>query len=348
MAIRLHFAGPIQYRLQGAADLARTTAEVSARRMLKGPRRPGWNWFLEVSTQMLRRQLVTAFNMADVEHARAYLDSIVISSPASSQVHTTEVVHKNFRGNWVASERAESGVTMLYLHGGGYSFYPRAYAHYVALVALAANARTFALDYRLAPEHRFPAQLEDALSAYRWLLESGTHPDDLVVLGDSAGGNLALALLLTARNMQLALPALAIVLSPATDFESEYPSFITNEEFDWITRKMLGGWCEWFCDPAQRREPLISPLWADLRGLPPVYIQAGGSEILYDSIRRFAEQARQQGADVSLESWEDMNHDFQMFGAQTPQSAEALRRIGEVIDVRVRRKKSVFCETGLH
>jgi len=289
MAIRLHFAGPIQYRLQAAADLARMTAEVSARRMLKGPRRPGWNWFLEVSTQMLRRQLVTAFNMADVEHARAYLDSIVISSPASSRVHTTEVVHKNFRGTWVASERAVSGVTMLYLHGGGYSFYPRAYAHYVALVALAANARTFALDYRLAPEHRFPTQLEDALSAYRWLLESGTHPDDLVVLGDSAGGNLALALLLTARNMQLALPALAIVLSPA-----------------------------------------------------------GGSEILYDSIRRFAEQARQQGADVSLESWEDMNHDFQMFGAQTPQSAEALRRIGEVIDMRVRRKKSVSCETGLH
>lgn len=274
--------------------------------------------------------------MADVKRARAYLDSVLISSPACAEVDVTNVVHERFRGAWALSKRAESPVTVLYLHGGGYSFYPRAYAHYVALITLAADARTFALDYRLAPEHRFPAQLEDALNAYRWLLETGTDPDDLVVIGDSAGGNLALALLLAARNSQIALPALAIVLSPATDFDSDYPSISANQEFDWITERMLRSWVDWFCDSVQRKDPLISPLWADLHGLPPIYIQAGRCEILYDGIQAFANRASTQGADVTLESWEDMNHDFQMLGTGAPQSAEALRRIGEVIDLRVR------------
>jgi acetyl esterase/lipase len=95
-------------------------------------------------------------------------------------------------------------------------------------------------------------------------------------------------------------------------------------------------WRDWFCDPAQRRDPLVSPLWADLRNLPPIYIQAGSAEILYDSIREFADHGKNQGADVVLESWEDMTHDFQIFGHEVPQSADALRRFGEVIAARVR------------
>jgi acetyl esterase/lipase len=104
---------------------------------------------------------------------------------------------------------------------------------------------------------------------------------------------------------------------------------------------MLEQWADWFCDSAERRNPLVSPLWADLRGLPPIYLQAGRAEILYASIRAFADRAQEQGADVVLETWEDMNHDFQMFGLDSPQSAEALRRIGQVIDVRVRGQKKM-------
>jgi epsilon-lactone hydrolase len=346
MTIQIHFTGPIQYRLQRAAELSRSLVEVSTRRTFKGPRRPGWNWFVELGTHVLRRQLITAFNMTDVKRARTYLDSVVISSQACSEVVLANVVQEKFRGTWVAGKRAQSGVTVLYLHGGGYSFYPRAYAHFVALITLAAEAKTFALDYRLAPEHRFPAQLEDALSAYRWLLETGTDPEDLVIIGDSAGGNLALALLLAARDSHLALPALAIVLSPATDFVSDYPSISSNQEFDWINERMLRSWAEWFCDPAQRKDPFVSPLRADLRDLPPIHMQAGRCEILHDSIQAFADRGRSQGADVILESWEDMTHVFQMFGADAPQSSAALRRIGEVINMRVRgreKKKTVFC-----
>ena len=336
MVARVHFAGPTRYRLRSAAEIGESILKVSARRMLKGPRQPGWNCLVELNTEILQRLVTTAFKMHDVKEARFYLDSVVISSPALSGVDITPVVQEKFRGSWFAQKNAEARVTVLYCHGGGYSFYPRAYAHFIALITLAAKSRTFALDYRLSPEHRFPAQLEDALNAYRWLLETGTDPENLVLIGDSAGGNLALALLLAARDSGMPLPALAIALSPATDFETKHDSIVRNQASDWIDRQMLEKWADWFCDPAQGRHPLVSPLSADLHGLPPIYLQAGGSEILYDSIRAFADSAQSQGAEVVLETWKDMNHDFQMFGPDVPQSAEALRRIGEVIDVRVR------------
>jgi monoterpene epsilon-lactone hydrolase len=128
---------------------------------------------------------------------------------------------------------------------------------------------------------------------------------------------------------------LAVLLSPPTDFVTEYAGMERNAGFDWIDKEMAMRWAEWFCGSAQIHDPLISPLRADLRGLPPIYIQAGRCEILYDSICAFAVAAKQQGAEVVLESWEDMNHVFQMFGEGAEQSREALRRIGEVIGSRV-------------
>jgi len=233
----------------------------------------------------------------------------------------------------------------LYLHGGGYCFYPRAYADFIALITRAAESRTFALDYRLSPEHRFPAQLEDALHAYRWLLDSSTDPSRLVIAGDSAGGNLTLALLLAAREANLPQPALAIALSPPTDLETEYASMVSNRGFDWIDEPMVMRWADWYCHPSRRRDPLVSPLCADLRGLPPIYIQAGRAEILYDSIQAFSQHAQSQGANVVLDAWDDMTHDFQMFGPYAPQSTEALRRIREVVDLRVRKGKAEAVST---
>jgi len=338
MRSRIHFHGPARYRTQSAAALCQSIVDASVRRSLKGPRRPGWNWFMEVATQVLKRQLTIAFNMRNINEARRYLDSLIMS-PQVPQVRISESAHEYFRGSWFACKNLQSPLTLLYFHGGGYSFYPKAYAEFIALIALAAKSKTFALDYRLSPENRFPAQLEDALHAYRWLLENGTHPENLVVAGDSAGGNLTLALLLGARDAKLPLPALAIVLSPATGFHNDHECVAANEEYDWIDSRMLAQWTDWFCDPAQRQDPLVSPVLADLRGLPPIYIQAGRDEILYDGIKAFADRAKHQGADVVLEAWDHMNHDFQVFGFDVPQSAEALRRIGEVVDAQVRGKR---------
>lgn len=335
MVARIHFAGPIQYRVRSAAEIGESILKASARRMLKGPRQPGWSWLVELNTAVLKRLVTTAFRLRDVREARCYLDSVVISSPALSRVSITPVVQGKFRGSWFAQENTQTPATVLYCHGGGYSFYPRAYANFIALITLAAKSRTFALDYRLSPEHRFPAQLEDALGAYRWLLETGTDPDHLVLAGDSAGGNLVLALLLAARDSRLPLPALVIALSPPTDFETKHASIVRNQASDWINKQMLDQWTSWFCDSSEGCQPLVSPLRADLRALSPIYIQAGRSEILFDSIQAFADRARGQGAEILLESWADMNHVFQMFGPDVPQSAEALRRIGEVIATRV-------------
>jgi acetyl esterase/lipase len=338
MNAQMHFTGPLRYRLRGAAGLSQSVLAVLTRRTLKGPRLPGWSWFVELATQILKQQTLEAFRMGDVKEARRYLDSIMISSPALLEVSITPVVQEKFRGSWFAGKNTEPRVSVLYFHGGGYAFYPQAYANFIALITLAARSKTFALDYRLAPEHRFPAQLEDALNAYRWLLEKGTDPGNLIFAGDSAGGNLALALLLSARESKIPLPALAVALSPPTDFEIDLRG---NWDSDWIEKRMLAQWADWFCDSAERRNPIVSPLWADLSGLPPIYIQAGRAEILYNSIQAFADRAKKQGADVVLQAWEYMNHDFQIFGPDAHQSAEALRRIGKVIEERVPMQKGV-------
>jgi epsilon-lactone hydrolase len=338
MAARLHFHGPVRYRLRSAATLCQSLIETSAARILPRGGRLGWNWYAEVAERVLKKQLAIAFKMQDVNAARCYLDSLFLALPLRP-IAIRDLVLPQFRGSWFLPQDADSRTTLLYLHGGGYSFYPRGYGDFIKQIALAAKARTFALDYRLAPEHRFPAQLEDALAAYRWLLDSDIPPDSLVLAGDSAGANLALALLLAARDQSIQLPALAVLLSPPTGFEAVDENVVRKHE-DWITEPMLRKWVAWFCDANQFQNPLVSPVCADLRGLPPIYIQAGRAEILFPTIQAFVDRARTQGASVSLESWEGMTHVFQLFGAGTPQSAEALRRIGEVIDERIRRAEN--------
>jgi monoterpene epsilon-lactone hydrolase len=328
MGMAFEFTGPIDCQGRSLASAARAVLDVSARRLLRGPRRPAWGWELEVRTEVLRRQLRTAFGMRDINQARACLDSIV--ARASARVRTAR--DPDLQGYWCVPANVAQERTVLYLHGGGYSFYPRVYVAMVAQIALAAKSKTFALDYRLAPEHRFPAQLQDALSAYRRLLQTDTDPGSLVVAGDSAGGNLALALLLAARDAHLPMPALAVLISPATDFRLDR---LSPQDCDWIDPVMLARWAGWFCGADQRCDPLISPACADLRGLPPMYVQAGGCEILYPSIRAFVQEARRQSVDATLDTWEEMNHDFLIFGPDIPQSGDALRRLAAAIDLRL-------------
>lgn len=331
----LKFSGSVRHRFGSAAVLGKATAEVCLRRLLRRQHCPSWNLMAELSTEIAKRQLFAAFQMSDVNEARAYLDSIVVDSGVISKVAISKVDEREVRGSWFIPKRSNPEVAILFLHGGGYSFYPRGfYDGLSAMLALSAKARVFALDYRLSPEHPFPSQLIDATKAYEGLLATGIHPSRLVVAGDSAGGNLTLSLLLYLRESKLPPPALAVCLSPATDFGATTLE-TANAELDWITPQMALRWADWFCSPHERNNPLVSPVNADLQGLPPIYIQAGGAEILLASIQQFVTEGKRQGADISLEIWPDMNHDFQAFGYDVPQSREALRRIGEVIAKRL-------------
>jgi acetyl esterase/lipase len=303
---------------------------VSVRRLLRGPLLPSWTWELEVSTHFLKLQAEASFDIKDIEQGRLYERSLVFHSDAVEQVRITRV-ETAVLGDWYEADTGTAAVTMLYLHGGGYASYAGAYLNFIALTTLAARSRTFALDYPLIPEHTFPAQLDCAMAAYRWLLETGVEPGRLVVAGDSAGGNLALALLLALRDGGEALPALAICMGPWTDPSNPGDSMTTNARYDWVGKRMADRWSQWFVADDSLDNPLISPVKADLTGLPPIYIQAGGAEILLDMIVEFADRAAQQGAEVTLDVWPEMTHDFQAFGDMVPQSREALERIGEVV-----------------
>lgn len=337
MPIKLNFEGPARYRIRAMEVMTRAAARASARRFFKRRRLPGWNWDFEIGTAMLKAHLAEAFEIGDVQRARQFIDAVVLDSPVLRQVNLTPVEMEALRSRWFVPKDFEPQVTLLYFHGGGFSFSPRAYGDLIARLTLETKAKTFAPDYRLAPEHQFPAALEDAVASYRWILDAGTDPAKLIIGGDSAGGNLTLTVLLCAREQGLPLPAMAFALSPATDFlDPGRPSIFGNQDYDWIDPAMLMTWASWYCEPAQWSDPHVSPIYADLRGLPPIYIQAGRAEVLFDSIAAFVDRAVEQKADVTLEAWDDMNHVFQSFGDRLPQAQAALRRIGEVVEMRMR------------
>lgn len=195
-------SGKGQYQRKSFFTLLRSSLIVSTRRLLRGPQLPNWSWMLETSTHLMRAQARTAFDMATPAESREYEDALIFYSSAMPQVNVVSV-DAPIKGDWYQPKSDVSEVTVLYLHGGGYTYYPKALRSLIALVALAAKARTFAPDYRLAPEHSFPAQLEDARASYLWLLEEGIQAEQLVVIGDSAGGNLTLALMLALRDAHL-------------------------------------------------------------------------------------------------------------------------------------------------
>jgi acetyl esterase/lipase len=233
-------------------------------------------------------------------------------------------------GEWIepaAPNHAARGRCILYLHGGGYfGMSARTHRSITSRLATWSDTRLFALDYRLAPEHRFPAALDDALAAFRALIAAGTPPSRILVAGDSAGGGLALALLVALRDAHDALPAAAVLFSPWTDLAATGQSFTDNNGRDallfgsWlptIARHYLGG------TPATH--PLASPVYADLTGLPPLLAQVSESEVLLDDSRRVIEQATRVGVPATLQLWPDVPHGWQLFAPILPEARSALR-----------------------
>jgi monoterpene epsilon-lactone hydrolase len=267
-----------------------------------------------------------------VEFLRSKLDSPFLPRPSLPQsVKIRQVNEDGVRGEWV-EWTTDPQSTIYYLHGGGYiTCSPATHRSFTMALSRAAKARIFALDYRLAPEHRFPAAVEDSVNGYLWLIKNGVDPDRIVIGGDSAGGGLTMATLVALRDAGEKLPRAAFCLSPWTDLEGTGQSLITNDQRDSMfygesIRKVapiyLGSW------PAT--DPLASPIYADLSNLPPLLVYVSSSEVLLDDSVRLAEHAKRCGVNVDLRIWDNLPHAWPFLIAfKIPEARKALDEIAQ-------------------
>jgi acetyl esterase/lipase len=234
---------------------------------------------------------------------------------------------------WLKPKRAPEGKLLLYLHGGAYIMGNIAtHRQFVSHIAREAGVRALLPEYRLAPEYPFPAAVEDAAGLYRALLADGYAAEDIVVAGDSAGGGLTMALLLVLRDAGDPLPAAACVLSPWLDLAASGETMTTHAERDpWFKPEDMPIVADYYCAQGQRENPLASPVYADLSGLPPLYIQVGAEEILLSDSTRAADKVTASGGEVDIEIWPGMWHVFQMFVQLVPESRKATCKIGAFV-----------------
>ena len=270
----------------------------------------------------------------DVRKERAYLEGLGSMFKLPRGIQVVKELANGVAAEWLIPPAVSPGRVVLYLHGGAYvAGSINSHRSIAANIAIAAKARAFIIDYRLAPEHPHPAAVEDAVAVYKWLLSNKVDSKHLAVVGDSAGGGLTLALLISLRDGNIPLPAAGICLSPWTDLAFSGESWKSKAAVDLIVfdikerefaRLYLGG-----LDP---KTPLASPLYADLKGLPPLLVQVGTNEVLLSECTQMVERAKQAGVNAVLDEWEKMQHVWQFAASFIPEGRRAIARIGEFID----------------
>lgn len=241
------------------------------------------------------------------------------------------VVTDSFKGEWVRARAARRDSVLLYLHGGAYVFCsPLSHRHLVAALSEATGLAAFSLDYRLAPESPFPAAVEDSVAAVRWLLAQGIAADHLVIAGDSAGGGLTVATMLSLRDAGGPLPLAGVCISPWADLTVTAKSFTTNDEAR-STRDRLSKYAKLYLNGTDAKHPLASPIFADLEGLPPLLIQVGGAEPFYDDAINLEERAKSCDVETELEIWEEMIHVWHYFYPMLTAGRDAIGHVGEFV-----------------
>jgi acetyl esterase/lipase len=242
-------------------------------------------------------------------------------------------IKNGLRGIWVTLPDTLAERVVLFFHGG--CFTTGSTDSHLGLcirLARASRARVFSVDYRLAPEHVFPAAVEDAVAAYRFLIAKGYGPHHIVPVGISAGGTLVLSLLISARDQNLPLPLAGVCMSPVTDMNFSGESILKNRERDWITPERLQAIRTVYLAGRDIKDPLASPVHARLAGLPRLYVQAGTHELLVSDIGAFVDKARWAGVPVQAEIWEGMFHSWPLFAEQLPEGQEAIDQAGAFIE----------------
>jgi monoterpene epsilon-lactone hydrolase len=268
-----------------------------------------------------------------IEEQRAQMEVGFAQFELPTDVRCDPVDAGGVRAEWITTPDVVAERVVCYLHGGGYALGSiSTHREMVSRLSRAASARVLIVDYRLAPENPYPAALDDSITTYRWLLSTGVDPARLVIAGESAGGGLTVATLVALRDAGEPLPRAGVCMSPWVDLECLGESTVTKAEIDPVaTRDNLLMLAKAYLGDIDPRTPLASPLYADLTGLPPLLIQVGTAEVLFDDATRLADRARATGVDVILEPWEDMIHMWHFFAAILPEGQQAIDRIGEFI-----------------
>jgi monoterpene epsilon-lactone hydrolase len=285
---------------------------------------------------------------------RKYMDEIFADRVFDASF--TAVDAGGVPGEWVLAPGADPARRTLYIHGGAFMMgSPRSHRTLTSQFSLLTGGAVLAIDYRLMPEHRRSAGIEDCRSAYRWILEhgpTGAAPAQTVfVAGDSAGGNLTLSLIQWVRDQRLRAPDAAVALSPLTDATLAGPSLRTHVDSDPMLGPLFGPmaripntlllWIGWIQTRINPRDPVISPLRGDLAGLPPVLLQASEAEMLFDDSQRYANRAQAAGSQVRLQRWTHMVHVWQIFNPELPEAREALAEIGKFLNTAAPRRAVV-------
>jgi acetyl esterase/lipase len=247
-------------------------------------------------------------------------------------VNVQSVQQGPVRGEWLVPRAIRSEGVLLYLHGGGFISGSAALFRLISVrLCELLGARVFSPDYRLAPEHPFPAAIEDAVAGYRWLLKNGASPRDIVVAGESAGGGLAFSLLLALRGDGGPLPAGVVVMSPWTDMEGSGESVVKNAATCVMCGENIPALAALYLHGQPARAPLASPIYADLAGFPPVLLQVSGSELLLDDARRMYQNAQAAGVRSRLSIYPGQPHGWHILYGILPEATTACREAAEFV-----------------
>ena len=290
----------------------------------------------QLQTIIQRLKASPLLGLTSLEDLRAGYEQMSAALPVAGDVTCEPVDAAGVKAEWITAPGAGRDRAVLYFHGGGYVIGSiNTHRALAGSLSRAAKARVLILDYRLAPEHPYPAALDDATAAYRWLLAQGVQAKKIVVAGDSAGGGLTVAALVALRDAGAELPAAGVCISPWVDLEGTGDSITSKASVDpMVTKDGLLQFAGLYLAGKNPRTPLASPLYANLSGLPPLLIQVGTWEIVLDDASRIAERAKKAGVEVTYEPWEGMIHVWHLFAPMLDEGNQAIERIGQYVQQR--------------
>jgi monoterpene epsilon-lactone hydrolase len=271
-------------------------------------------------------------SQSNIFQLRKDFEQLYLKFSSKQELNVESQNIENIPGFKICAENAKNGYRILFFHGGSFTAgSTKDNLDLCGKLSSSSGTCVFSVDYRLAPEHKFPASHEDCLTSYLGLLKQGIEPSKIIIAGISTGGTLALSTLLSLRDNGIELPAAALCMSPVVDMLFQGHSIITNRGKDWMTQERLENIKKVYLKGHDLMQPLASPFYADLHGLPPIMIQVGSHELLFDDIIKFHKKAVDSDLEVTFELWKDMFHSFQIFSSCIEEGQNAIDSAGAYI-----------------